>query len=495
MLSAEEIDAAAIRACEDPVFFAEQFLGQTLWSKQVEICEKIARLDRVAVRSGHKVSKSRTAAIIAIWFAFTRPGARVVMTSSTSRQIRFILWRELKSMCASAGIEVTEFTPTPLSQTMGATVFDDPGTGIRFEHGSEIFGFSTNQPENMAGISGADILFIIDEASGVPETIFEAIEGNRAGGAKLLLLSNPTRTSGTFFEAFHAKRQFWGEGLIHVSSEESPNVTGECDIPGLATAAWVNEKRLEWGEDSVLFQVRCRGNFPSADARAVVTLDLVDDARERYDATPAEGPLSLGLDPAYTGDTSALAAVRGLWSAPIKAWQGLDPLELARAALDHLTTIRRGNEPVQINVEVNGLGYGVFAALKAAKTPGVTVVPINMSSSPTVTPKKDEPGYLNMRAQLWFGVTSWLKEGGAIAPDSLLESDLVAPLWETDLRGRILIEPKDKIKDKLGRSPDRGDALCLAVYHAPARTQVATALVKKLYNARAARPRHEKATP
>lgn len=468
----------------------------------------------MAVRSGHKVSKSRTAAVIAQWFAITRPGARVVLTSATARQIRFILWRELRSMCQSVvGIEAEEFTPErslngapfwtaddiqdlkqekQLGELLGADLYDDPGTGLRFPNGSEIFGFSTNQPENMAGISGADILFIIDEASGVPESIFEAIEGNRAGGAKLLLLSNPTRTSGTFFEAFHAKRQFWGEGLIHVSSEESPNVTGEASIPGLATAAWVDEKRAEWGEDSVLFQVRVRGNFPSADARAVITLDTVDAARERYATTEADGPLSLGLDPAYTGDASALAAVRGHWAAPLMTWHGLDSLQLAHAIQLHLPNLRRGTEPTQINVEVNGLGYGVYSALCALKIPNVKVNAINVSNSPTITPKADEPGYANLRAQLWFGLADWIKDG-AIPHDSLLESDLVAPLWETDLRGRTKIEPKDAIRAKLGRSPDRGDALALAVYRAPMRRAAAVdSLVKRLY---ANRVKHEKATP
>ena len=74
----------------------------------------------------------------------------------------------------------------------------------------------------MAGISGPDILFIIDEASGVPEDIFEAIEGNRAAGADVILCSNPTQTSGTFFDAFHSKRDLWHP--LTISSEETPNV-------------------------------------------------------------------------------------------------------------------------------------------------------------------------------------------------------------------------------------------------------------------------------
>jgi phage terminase large subunit len=81
------------------------------------------------------------------------------------------------------------------------------------------------------------------------------VEGNRAGGAKVIMFSNPTNTSGTFYEAFHGQRNFWHP--IHISAEESPNVIGgQILIPGLATAEWVEEKRLDWGEGSPLYQVR-----------------------------------------------------------------------------------------------------------------------------------------------------------------------------------------------------------------------------------------------
>ncbi len=113
--------------------------------------------------------------------------------------------------------------------------------GLQMADGREIVGFSTDSPERMSGISGANLLFILDEASGIPEPIFEAVEGNRAGGAKVIMFSNPTSTSGTFYEAFHRKRNFWH--TIHISAEESPNVTGgQISIPGLATAEWVEEK-------------------------------------------------------------------------------------------------------------------------------------------------------------------------------------------------------------------------------------------------------------
>src|SRR6185312_2206795 len=96
---------------------------------------------------------------------------------------------------------------------------DVPELGVQFANGSEILGFTADNAEKFAGISGADLMFIIDEASGVEVEIFEAIEGSAAGGATIVMAGNPTRTSGVFFDAFHDRRDFWCP--LHISSEET----------------------------------------------------------------------------------------------------------------------------------------------------------------------------------------------------------------------------------------------------------------------------------
>src|SRR5204862_354817 len=136
---------------------------------------------------------------------------------------------------------------------------EEPGelarTGLKSVDFREIVGFTAREAEAVAGISGRNLLYILDEASGIPDEIYEAIEGNRAGGARVVLLGNPTKTTGEFFDAFHAKARFYK--TITVSSEQTPNVvTGRDEIPGLATRAWIEEKREEWRPDSALYKVR-----------------------------------------------------------------------------------------------------------------------------------------------------------------------------------------------------------------------------------------------
>lgn len=442
----------------DPALFAREALSFEPWAKQRDIMRAVFTHPRVAVKSGHKTGKSRLAAGVALGFVSLYPGARVIMTSASARQIRSILWREIGLLLRGARL--------PLGTEMGR----DPGTGIQFPDGREIVGFSTNEPERMAGISGANVLFIVDEASGVPEPIFEAIEGNRAGGARVLLLSNPTRLSGEFHAAFHAKRQFYR--TFSVSSRSTPNATGVGKPrPGLATREWCEEKALEWGVESSLYQVRVDGEFPRQGANAVIALALVEEALERMRAyleepfEPSRG-LDLGVDPArYGDDQSAIAPVRGELAYAIRRARNLDGPELAGLVLDTVRELRQPGERVRIKVDVIGLGASCYDALNpkhnpAVKALGLEVYPLASSTAAT------SDGFANLRAQLCFALRDWLRDG-LLPGDGKLEAELVAVEYAFDARGRRTVTPKEELKLRLGRSPDGADALALAVYNPP----------------------------
>lgn len=442
--SAKKVDVA-LRLLEDPVFFGEQVFGISCWARQAEILRACVTYPRVAVRSGHKVGKSTSAALLALWYASVYAGARVILTSASARQVKEILWREVKRLYQKA------------NPSLDGVCHEEPSSGLRLPNGSEVLGFSTDKPERMAGISGEHLLFIVDEASGVEEAIFEAIEGNRAGGARLVLFSNPTRTSGTFYEAFTSKQEFWHR--IHVSSEETPNCTGEgSSIPGLATKEWVNEKRDEWGEDSPLYQVRVKGNFPSAGASQVMPLHLVEAAQARWTETPDSGPLEAGLDPARFGDDDAVLSLRrGLKAYPLVVWQRQNSIQLASLVLLELERQKRNDPRVVLRVDTIGVGSGVFDQLRALAPPWLTVLAVQVSERATAKE------YHRLRDQVWYACKEWLEGGGALPPDPKLEAELVAPSFTFDAQGKIQVSSKDEIKDKLRRSPDRADALCLSV--------------------------------
>ncbi|WP_019586681.1 hypothetical protein [Deinococcus apachensis] len=447
---------------DDPVGFARDVLGLTVWAAMEHILLAVRDKRKVAVRSGHKVSKSTTAAVIALWRCLCQEGSRTVLSAPTARQVKIIIWKELTARRRAAWLP--------------GDLLVDPGTGFHYRD-SEVLGFATNEPEKIAGVSGVDLLFIIDEASGVDEALFEAIEGNMASGASLFLISNPTQVSGTFYDAFTTKRHL--RETIHISSEDTPNViSGEILIPGLATRDWVMEKRQEWGEDSPLYQVRVRGNFPTQSENTVIGLTLVEAARLRYDAddAPITGAFDLGVDVARFGDDSTVlqpilrARKRAL---PPRVHAKQDNVEVAGHVMDLVQELREtldypvSEGPVHVKIDDTGNGGGVTDHLRhseRAAALGIVVIPVTVGVPATTE------GYSNLRAQIWFASRDWLKEGGQLPPDGKMEGEAVAVKYSFDTQGRAKVERKEDIKKHLGRSSDRWDALGWAFMTRPSRT-------------------------
>jgi phage terminase large subunit len=430
----------------DPVDFASAVLNINPWSKQATILRTIAAYDRVAVRSGHKVGKSTLAAIAALWFPHAYPGGRVIMTAPTARQVRNVLWREVRRLYRRSSL--------PLGGKMNLL----PALGWQAPNEGEILGFTTNEPEKIAGVSGEYVLYIVDEGSGVEDDIFEAIEGSRAGGAKLLVLGNPTRTSGAFYRAFTSEVAGWK--ALHVSSEDSPNITGEVKVPGLATRLWVEEKLRDWGEGSPLFQVRVRGNFPTQAENSVIGIGLIEAARQRYEDVESTGLLRIGVDVARFGDDeSVIWPVRDLKALDPTVLKSLDTVQVAGKVMECVKANRRGRELVRIQVDVIGVGAGVADILRNRHDEGIMVVDINAGGSST------DSNYARVRDEMWFQLKSWLQGGAGIPDDGMLHQELLAPTYAYLPTQRIKVESKDDLKKRLnGRSTDRADALALAIY-------------------------------
>lgn len=422
-------------------------LGLRVWAKQLEIAVALTTHRYVAVRSGHKIGKSVIDAAVALWWVCTRERGRVILTSSISRQVRHILWRELRALCRKS------------KQPIGAAPAIDPNTGLRFEDGREILGFTTDEAEAMAGFSGDQILFIIDEASGFPQSLFEAVEGNVAGGGSILATGNPTRNEGFHFDAFRTGRGDWF--TLHVSSREVPNVTGlEDPIPGLATSEWIEKMEKTYGKDSPVVSVRVDGNYSLASDDTVISLESVDRATKSWQDITQIGRLCIGVDPArYGDDDSAIQPVRGKHAYRATVIHGCDTVEVAgkvREVAFAPGMWRQGEPRPVVRVDVIGFGAGVFDIL--VRDPRLVVIPVNVAEV-----SRDPENFCLLRDELWWSVREWLLDGGTFPSEPELEAELLAPRYSFDVRGRKKIESKDDIKKRLKRSPDRADALALAV--------------------------------
>jgi hypothetical protein len=342
-------------------------------------------------------------------------------------------------------------------------------SGLKSDDYREIVGFTAREAEAVAGISGKNLLYCIDEASGVGEDIFEAIEGNRAGGARIMLTSNPTRTEGEHYEAFASKAEFYD--TLTISSEDTPNAqTGQDVIPGLATREWIEEKKREWGVDSSLYRVRVLGQHVLAEEGKIFSLHTIAEAEVRWADTCAEGRLYIGLDPAGPGDEgdeTAAAVRRGSKILLIEAVRGLDEVSIIAWTVALIREYVQYREiPILVVDREGQVGARVYGALRSyldQHPDAFELVGVRSSERP-VGPDGDV--YDRVRDALYGNFASWIREGGAIPEDARLAKELHAPEWRSaiETHNRLKATPKREIKKSLGRSPDRGDACLLCVW-------------------------------
>jgi phage terminase large subunit len=444
-----------LRWRDDPVRFAYEGLKvRKLSPDQVNLLESVAAHDRVACKSGQKTGKSSACAILALWWPLTRYRGLCVITAPSFQQVKDPLWKEVHRLYWEAKQQGND---------LGGHLYQDPSSGWVLPGDSKLFCRTTDQAERLQGFSSPNMLIIVDEASGYPSDLWDPLIGNLSGcgpgAGKLFAPSNPTQTSGVFFDAFNSKAEFWHR--ITLSSENTPNyLRRKVVIPGLATYEQTEQKRREWGEESAAYQVRVLGNFPTQSDNAVIPLRLVNEAVARYDTTPPTGQLNIGVDVARFGDDeTVICCRRGNRIIEWKFLQGSDNVDVAGEVLKMARRLTTGILDVaRIKVDTCGLGSGVYDIL--SRETDIEAVSVNVAESATVE------GYYRLRDQLWFAIRDWLAGGGAFADDARLLSELVAPEYGFDTQNRTKVESKDDTKRKLKRSPDRADALALSIFEA-----------------------------
>lgn len=463
---------------DDPVgFFREVLMVEYLTEDQIAILQALTRpRARVSVASGHKTGKDFLAGGIAWWWACSDPEARVRATAVTAPQVRDVFWRELRAHFDRSHQHrdpVTGFmrpSPYPIDGVVPSLPHTGWRVGLR-----EIVGFTADQGEAAAGISGRRVLYIYDEASGIDDMIFEASKGNLAGGdARALMLSQPTRNEGHFYDSHHEKRELWA--CFNLDSEKSPNVTaGREVVPGLATREWLDEQRIDWNApDGPVWKIRVKGQFAEGTGQKVMTLDQVIAAERRWPnmPTPEGERLVLGLDCAGSGDDeNACAPRRGCKILELERWPTPAlPTSTERAKANAARVLgivrrhRRPREPRALVVMDAGgtIGLEVYRELLRYEDE-IQVRPVQFGAASTM-PRE----YQWIRDQLWFGFAErWLQEGGALPPERKLPAELTAPSWDYDEKGRRHVEKKDRIRARLGRSTDGADACLLSVFEPP----------------------------
>lgn len=454
-----------VRYQKDPVAFVREQLGGRPMRHQRKIMASVARSRRakVAVRSGQKTGKTKLVIWLALWFYCCFPDAHVYLTASTAPQVERVLWAELKRTLLIAkrkkGFELPE---EPAS---------NPERGLQAADGRAIRGFTTRTIESMAGLSGENMFFIGDEASSFERAMAEAIQGNTAGDARIIWISNPTRSEGPFYDCFFSKKKFWKR--FHLSSEDLARRMAKLKIkiPGVATLQTIEEWKQEYGEDSPFYIVRAKGDFLLDEQAKVVSLHNIMAAQARWAESTGEGRLRLGIDPAGDkgeGDEWAMSLVRGLKLLAQFTFRGLTEEAGLAQALALIAEYRVGDEIPVVMIDAEGpIGSAFYGRMRALglhleiHTPSESFEVFGIKGS---APAQRAPMlYERRRDELWAALGLWMKEA-AIPLDHKLEEEIYAPGFLVTVGGKRKVTHKDVLREKLGRSPDRADSLCLAVW-------------------------------
>ena len=450
----------------DPVAFVTEGLGESVWSKQVEILESLRDNKRTAVPAGHSVGKSHLAARAIAWWVCSHPAdrVRVVTTATTFRQVRAVLWPHIRRIHAThnlpGNVLMTEW------QIDGIPVAD---------------GFSPADHNEAAvqGIHAEHLLVVVDEAGGISQTIGQALEALMTGGhTRLLLLGNPpTNEMNTWFERACNSDLY---NVIPIPTTETPNITGEVTgawARNLVDQAWIDDTIREFGEESPFVQARVFARFPRTTTNVAIPIDWV----ERAQSVPEElsGAIRLGVDVAADGgDEFAIARADGMHAAIVHTSTHNDnAVSVAGIVLEAIHAAQEAHdargirERVRVKIDSIGVGWGVSSLLSEWGKEGrhdAEIVPVNVAER-----AHDSGKFTNQRAEMWWTMRSLLQPDSNDMQDLTLDIgrreliQLTAPTYRSNSTGRLQIESKADMKRRGVPSPDRAEALLLAVFDPP----------------------------
>lgn len=424
---------------DDPVKFVVEVLGAKPLPYQAEFLQAIADGERkMSVRSGHGTGKSTSASWAMLWYVLLRFPNKVVVTAPTSGQLFDALFAELKRWINELPKQLQPMLTVKSDRVELAAAPSEAFISARTSR--------AETPEALAGVHSENVLLVVDEASGVPEKVFEAAAGSMSGhSATTILLSNPTRSSGTFFESQTRLAGSWW--TRRWSCVDSPLVSEE----------FVDEMRLRYGEESNAFRIRVLGEFPLADDDTIIPFHLVESAMHRdIETTPDLKPI-WAIDPARFGtDRTAFCKRVGNVVTEIKSWQGVDLMGTVGRVMAEYEALPLSQRPSEILVDSIGVGGGVVDRLREL---GAPVRGVNVSEVPSMGQT-----YNNLRTELWFKTKAWLEDRSCKIPnnDDLL-ADLTGIRYAFTSSGKMQAESKDAMKKRGLKSPDLADAVCLTM--------------------------------
>ncbi len=473
MQEMSKLEEAILYYSRNPVDFVEDIIKARPDENQRAILRSVESEPMTSVRSGHGIGKSAVESWAIIWFLCTRPFPKVPCTAPTQHQLFDLLWAEAAKWLRNSPALGRELVWTKEKIYMRG-------------HPEEWFAVArtATNPDALQGFHAEHLLFIIDEASGVKDIVFEPILGSLStGGAKLLMCGNPTRLTGFFYNSHHKSRASYN--ALHVDGRTSVRVDQD----------FVNKIIEMFGIDSDVFRVRVAGEFPKSLADSFIVMEWAEKAAKRMVESSGER-LSLGVDVARYGDDSSVVypVFDQNRSGEPEVYCHNDTMELAGnviLALKKYVSESPATMEFKVKVDCDGLGVGVYDRLKEqeddilkqmqaireemaeqdreeSNAAGITldIIECHFGGAGGKLDDGDPVEFENSTGIMWGMVRKLLKDGTlSIWNDDKLIAQLSNRKYTVNSKGKIELEKKADMKKRGLSSPDIADALALALYN------------------------------
>lgn len=460
----EQLAQEMLRCYEDPERFVriaypwgepgtlQQYRGPDVWQQAFlrQLGEEVKKRGfdgrnpappiRMAVSSGHGIGKSTLVSWVVNWILSTRPYSQGTVSANTFAQLETKTWASIRRWTAMC---------------ITGHWFNVTGDRISYRNAPANWFCSsqTCKEENSEAFAGqhsaqSTSFYVFDEASAIPDKIFEVAEGGLTDGEPMMFMfGNPTRNSGKFHRSvFGLERDRWTTRTIDSRS---------CSM---TNKALIDEWIRDYGEDSDFVRVRVLGLAPRAGDLQFIDTETVGQAMRRRPADLPDDPIICGVDVARGGkDNTVIRYRRGL-NAAFKASRVIvgeacrDSMLLVSVLSEILNDQRPGHRVAMMFVDA-AFGGPVVNRLHQLGFRD-RVQEINFGSA------APDNHCANMRAYMWLKMRDWLPNG-SIDSDMRLETDLCGPGYHHDKRDRLVLESKEDMEKRGLASPDHGDSLAL----------------------------------
>lgn len=446
-----------------PVEFVEDVIRATPDAEQAKILQSVADNSMTTVRSGHGVGKSAVEAWTVIWFICTHPFPKIPCTAPTQHQLYDILWAEVSKWIRNNPALKNELTWTKEKLYMNG-------------YPEEWFAVArtASTPDALQGFHAEHLLYIIDEASGVDDDIFEPVLGALSTpGARLLMCGNPTQLSGFFYES-HTKNKA-SYSAYHIDGRKSARVQKD----------FIDRIINMYGEDSDVFRVRVAGDFPLQEDDIFIPLSLVEKSIQT-EYIPRKNPvlIHIGCDVARFGDDKTVIGYKVDEKVTFyRKRQGQDTMKtaddivlLGQELVQRYRLTPEKDSPIPVKIDDGGVGGGVVDRLNQLKANypqrfwWLEVIPVKFGQRIRHKYYHDSTTYM---MSIVKKLLQPYDEDGNRKPVELIlpdDDDLVAQLsgrkYGLTEASKIKIESKDAVKKRGQPSPDEADCvllLCLPV--------------------------------